>query len=539
MHISNHRTTKMKKLCAILLLIAMTTVLAVPAFAADITIESSTSISTYAAERSYNGYKLLNLTTSEENGNTRYAYTINEKYRSVLQDQVFSTAGDAFWSSNKPENATDVTDAQILSYLSTLTSDRNGNPGTLRDFADILYREIQSDSISADETNNNGIFNNVAQGYWLIADVTDLEDSEEANSLVIVDTKGQESITVAPKTDVPTVEKKVQEKNDSTGITSGWQDGADYDIGDDVPFQLTGTLPSNLASYETYKYVFHDTLSKGLTLNPDSIIVKIGEQTLTLDTDYTVKTTGLSDNCSFEIVINDILGINNVTVDKNSSVVVEYTAKLNTGAAIGSAGNPNEVFLEFSNNPYGDGTGETPEDKVIVFTFQLDVNKIDSDKQPVQGAGFTLYKYNSTTQNYEAVGEEIKGTKLTTFTWKGLDSGKYKLVETTVPDGYNKADDILFTIEATYDTNAADPKLSSLVVKDADGKVISGENLIFTATTSSGTVATDVVNTTGIELPETGGMGTTLFYIVGSALVIGAGVLLITKRRMNASHHNH
>lgn len=535
---------KAHKLLAAALSLTMACALAVPAYAVDINIQESSAISTYAAERSYNGYKLLNLTaSSNEDETVNYAYTVNEKYRSVLQNQVFTAADDSFWTSNggsKPAAATNVTDAQILAYLGTLTSDSGENPGTLRGFADDLYKAITTGSIAADETSHNATFDDVDQGYWLIADVTNLEGTGEANSLVIVDTKGEDSITVTPKTDVPEVEKKVKEENDSTGTVTGWQDGADYDIGDNVPFQLTGTMPSNIANYETYEYIFHDDLSTGLSLNVDSIVVKIGDEILTKDEDYTVNTSpsDAASGCDFEIVFTDILSVDGVTITKDSKVVVEYTAELTQDAVIGNNGNPNEVYLEFSNNPYDEGTGQTPEDKVTVFTFKLDVDKVDKDQQPLKGAGFTLYKYDADQKTYVAVGSEVKGEQMTNFVWSGLDSGKYKLVETTIPAGYNKADDIEFTIEATYTTDGADQTLTGLVVKNADGtETISGdgEGFTFTTTVATGTVATDVVNTTGIELPSTGGVGTTLFYVVGGILVVGAGVLLITKKRMNTN----
>lgn len=532
---------KAHKLLAAALSLTMACALAVPAYAVDINIQESSAISTYAAERSYNGYKLLNLTTSNSgDGTVNYAYTVNEKYRPVLQKQVFAAAEESFWTNDggsKPAAATNVTDAQILAYLGTLTSDSGENPGTLRGFADDLYKAITTGSIAADETSHNATFDDVDQGYWLIADVTDLEGTGEANSLVIVDTKGQDSITVIPKTDVPKVEKKVKEENDSTGTVTGWQDGADYDIGDNVPFQLTGTMPSNIANYETYTYIFHDDLSNGLRLNEESIVVKIGEETLEKGVDYTVNTS-TSDDCDFEIVFTDILSVDGVTITKDSKVVVEYTAELTQDAVIGNNGNPNEVYLEFSNNPYDEGTGQTPEDKVTVFTFKLDVDKVNKDQQPLKGAGFTLYKYDADQKTYVAVGSEVKGEQMTNFVWSGLDSGKYKLVETTIPAGYNKADDIEFTIEATYTTDGADQTLTGLVVKNADGtETISGdgEGFTFTTTVATGTVATDVVNTTGLELPSTGGMGTTLFYVVGGILVVGAGVLLITKKRMNTN----
>lgn len=522
---------RVNKLMAAALSLTVACALSLPAYAANITIQDTSSASTYAAERSYNGYKLLNLTTDGDH----YSYTVNEDYRSVLQTQVYAAADESFWTNNggsKPDAATNVTDAQILAYLGTLTSDSGTTPGTLRGFADDLYKAIVTASITADANAHNATFNDVEQGYWLIADVTELGGTGESNSLVLVDTKGENDLTVTPKAEVPEVEKKVKEENDSTGVVSEWQDGADYDIGDDVPFQLTGTMPSNIANYETYKYIFHDELSDGLTLNQDSITVKIGEEVLDLGTDYTLNIPGMNDDCDFEIEIADVKGIDGVTVDKNTKVVVEYTATLGEGAVIGNPGNPNEVYLEFSNNPYGDGTGKTPKDKVTVFTFKLDVDKIDGEKKPVTGAGFTLYKYDSDKKDYVAVGEEVTGTDLTNFVWKGLDSGEYKLVETKVPEGYNKADDIAFTIEAAYTTNGDEQEITGLVVKDQNGNPISGEGLTFTATVANGTVATDVVNTTGIKLPSTGGMGTTVFYVMGGVLAVGAGVLLVTRKRM-------
>ena len=135
-----------------------------------------------------------------------------------------------------------------------------------------------------------------------------------------------------------------------------------------------------------------------------------------------------------------------------------------------------------------------------------------------------------------SVGNEVKD--VTTFTFTGLDAGQYKLVETTVPAGYNKADDVEFTIEATYDTESADPKLTSLVVKDKDGSVISAtaenQEASFATVLLEGKVSTKVVNKAGAELPSTGGIGTTIFYILGGLLAVGAVVLLVTKRRMNA-----
>ena len=318
--------------------------------------------------------------------------------------------------------------------------------------------------------------------------------------------------------------------------------GADGNVIDHSdPFAFYNELRPGTASriYDMNRYVFHDDLSEGLTLNRDSIKVYVendGSRTEIPQGKYTVRQdaghqedSGFS--CDFEIAFADIKAVDGVNAA--SKIIVEYTAELNSDAIIGSAGNPNEVYLEFSNNPYDDGTGNTPEDKVIVFTFEIIANKVDEKHEPLNGAGFTLYKYNKDEGDYVQIGEELKG--MTTFTWSGLDAGQYRVVETTVPDGYNKADDILFTVEATYDTDAADPGFGKLVIKDADGEIISdGENPVFSV--SDGSASTDIVNTTTPKLPETGGIGTGIFYGVGAMLMAGGVLTMIIRRRQRSIH---
>ena len=201
--------------------------------------------------------------------------------------------------------------------------------------------------------------------------------------------------------------------------------------------------------------------------------------------------------------------------------------------------------MTYTNNPNDEQAGEngeTPDDGVIVFTYQTIVNKvtknpaydaskdtgktgIDSDGNtefiPLKGAGFTLYKKNA-SGTYEAVGSELKGEDMTTFTWSGLDDGDYKLVETTTPSGYNTIPDIEFTITATHDVSSDNPTLISLSGGDK-----------FTGVISTGVVSANIENQSGAQLPSTGGIGTTIFYVLGSILVLGAAVLLVTKKRMS------
>lgn len=495
---------KMKKLVGILLTLAMIVAMSVTAFAADITIKGT--------GKEYKAYKLLNA-TNDTTDTTKFAYTLNDKYASILREVTGKTDG-----------------AEIVKVISE-------SADSIQSFADKVYNEVKK--LDADYTTTNKTFKGVDQGYYLIVE-TVLDGDNDTYSLVMLDTVGTGNIEVTTKEDAPTLEKKVKEKNDSTGKETDWQDGADYDLGDAVPFKLTGTVSARYDNYTSYAYTFHDKMSNGLTLNyleNNTNDVKVYVDGTQITTGYTVVTDGLTDGCTFEVRFENLKDISSVKA--GSEITVEYTARLNENAVIGSTGNPNEASLEYSNNPYGKGTGTTPWDKVIVFTYKLVANKIDKDKHPLAGAGFTLYKLNASSGKYEAVGSEIKGTDedpKTRFEFSHLDAGQYKLVETTIPAGYNKAEDLIFTVEATYDTTADNPQLTGLVIKGEGGETVSsGENKVFTINLTEGSATTDIVNHSGTELPSTGGMGTTILYVIGAILVIGAGILLITKKRMNAN----
>jgi fimbrial isopeptide formation D2 family protein/LPXTG-motif cell wall-anchored protein len=342
---------------------------------------------------------------------------------------------------------------------------------------------------------------------------------------------GAESVEV--KNDVPTVEKKVKETNDSTGETTDWQDAADYDMGDTVPFQLKATLPVHIADYDHYYVEFTDTLSAGLTFDKITL-VKADGKTLS-EGEYTVNATeNQNGTTTLSVIITDVKKVN-PDINKDDKVIVEYDAKLNDKAVLGSAGNPNSVELTYSNNPNatGDGTskpantGKTPKDTVKVFTYQTIINKVDQDGKPLTGAEFTLVKKNKdgSTKNVDVV----KNAEGTSFTFKGLDAGKYVLKETKTPDGYNTIKPIEFTIDADYDKEADDPQLINL-----SGDVTSGVAK-FDANKADGSLKADIVNRKGSLLPSTGGMGTTILYVIGSILVLVAAVLLITKKRMDAA----
>lgn len=384
----------------------------------------------------------------------------------------------------------------------------------------------------------------VPTGYYLIRDNGPV-GAGEAYSLYVVKIVG--STTISPKVGTVSSEKKVIDKNDTTGATTDWQDSADYDIGDAVPFKLSATIAQDYANYtHGYKLTFHDKEDTGLTFNKDSVKVYVDGALIT--TGYEVVTEGLTDGCTFEVRFANLKEI--TSVHAGSVISVEYTSTLNNQAVIGSIGNKNTSHVSYTNNPNDAQAGEngkTPDDVVIVFTYKTIVNKVtknpaydaskdtgktgtdsDGDKEfiPLKGAGFILYKKNASGE-YVAVGEELKGADMTTFTWSGLDDGDYKLVETTTPAGYNTIADIEFTITAGH-VDGDSPYLNTL-----SGNVTSG-TATFTAVVNDGSLSTDVVNNAGTVLPETGGIGTTIFYVLGGLLVLTAVVLLVTKKRMSA-----
>lgn len=376
-------------------------------------------------------------------------------------------------------------------------------------------------------------------GYYLFKDVTTPAPGQ-AYSLYVVQIVGP--TTFAPKTGEVESFKKVDDKNDSNDTEDAvkWQDSADYDMGDMVPFQLTGTLPADYDNYDAYYYAFHDKECAGLTFQADTVKVYVDGVAITEG--FEVVTEGIKEGETFEVRFANLKDI--AEVNKDSVITVEYFSQLNSGAVIGAAGNPNEMYLEYSNNPNSewapswgeddtdnDGdeeideedekegpTGETPVDKVIVFTYKVEVNKVDQNLQPLQGAEFTLEKKlaDGTTKTLEV----IMGEDLATFTAVGLDDGDYVLTESVTPAGYNTIAPVEFTISATHEVEAAEPKLLTLEGGD-----------MFEGAIDTLTLTADVVNQAGTVLPETGGVGTTIIYVVGAILVLGAGVVLVTKKR--------
>lgn len=371
-----------------------------------------------------------------------------------------------------------------------------------------------------------------APGYYLIKDKDGSVSDNDANTLYI--TRVVDDVTISPKSDVPSFQKKVKDTNDTTGETSDWQDSADYDIDDEVPFQLKATLPSNYADYKTYYLAFHDAEEKGLSFNADSVKVAV-DGTAVDASNYTVKTAkDLTDKCTFEVVFTNLKNVTNAKA--GSEITVDYTSTLTVNATLGDQGNVNKAKLQFSNNPNSEQggestpTGETPWDNVIVFTYKVVVNKVNENKKALKGAAFKLEKKlkDGTTK---LVKEFIAGED-TSFTFSGLDDGDYVLTETTTPAGYNTIKPITFTVTANHKVVWTGERTD--VLTSLNGNATSGE-IKFTADETAGSLTADVVNVKGSNLPSTGGMGTVLLYVAGIAVFVLAGATLVMAlRRRNA-----
>jgi fimbrial isopeptide formation D2 family protein len=322
------------------------------------------------------------------------------------------------------------------------------------------------------------VFEDLPNGYYLVKDKDKTQDGkQDAYTSIIVQVVGDTTVQV--KSDVPQVQKKVKDANISTGATTGWQDSADYSSGDTVPYQITGTLPSNYGDYGTYAYAFHDTMTKGLTFNDGSAKIYVNDDPTQDVTSLFTQSIQTNDDGSTTVTWSAAdLKKAGYELNPTSHIIVEYTCTLNDNAVMGAPGNPNDVYLTFSNNPNkgGEGSqGQTPKDKAIVFTYQVVVNKVDPSGTPLSGAAFTLQRKQS-DGSYKDVMTTTAGDA-TSFNFEHLGDGVYRLIESTAPEGYNKIDDIDFVVTATHEIESADPRLTQLNGDVTTGKVTFASNV--------------------------------------------------------------
>lgn len=554
----------MNKVLKGLVAVAATAAMAVAGFAgastamAAQTVGGTTKLTIDGASAgdTFNIYRLLNATGDAD----AVAYYLRTDTRDAAPADS-NTGSAAAITDGLKKDASVAAGASIEDATSTVTSflgaktNGNSSASNLANFGDMdqwaksfyaAYLKDKTPAVAADYTatvadgDTSATVNGIQAGYYMIIQTNAASDNAYSVAVVSTAYAGEDGLTVSLKRDVPELTKKVQDTNDTDGTTTGWQDSADYDVNDYVPFQLTGTMPKNIAAYKTYAYTFHDTMSSGLTFvnNDDEYPVKVyavnGEIKTEIKTGYEVVTTGLANDETFNVKFADLKAAKDtddaaITVNENTKIVVEYYGQLNGEAVIGKDGNPNEAYLEYENNPEaeGEGTGKTPEDKVIVFTYEVDINKVNKDNVPLEGATFLLEKQNSNGEWVKVA--ELEATKNgTSYTSKfqRVDDGTYRLTETKAPAGYTPIAPKEFTISAEHETEANDPKLTKFEITGLTNNKIAN---------TEGTASADIVNTKGSALPSTGGMGTVLLYVAGIAVFVLAGATLVMAlRRRNA-----
>lgn len=501
----------MKKLMAALLAVAMVCAMAIPAFAAAGTEVSGSKVD--ITNHNFEAYQIF----SAKLDSTKDTLS-DVKWGNGVKDTELLAALQGTTDFSTCSSASDV--AEKLEAFSTEQATR---------FAAF----VANGYLSTTKIAGTGTIELPSAGYYLIKDVTEVDGEYDASNLTLLLVSGPKTVTPKVKTDIPTLQKKVKDKNDSIGesATTDWQDSADYDIGDIIPYQLTATL-GNVSNFDTYYVEFVDTMNH-LTYN-NITSVKVGNKTLSAG-EYTIDWNNTDKKLTVSIVDVKQYGATN-----GSTITVEYTAILDSDAILGSTGNPNTAYLIFSNNPNGTGTGKTAPDKNIVFTYKVVANKIDEHNKPLPGAAFALYKKlptvptNGTSyilQDNEpyalikelnvGVGGKVENETRTNFEWDGIDDGDYMIKEIITPAGYNSIEPIKFTVTADHEIEADNPKLIELKGGDK-----------FTGSVDNDSLTISIQNRMGSTLPGTGGIGTTIFYVIGGGLMVAAAILLITKKRM-------
>ena len=493
------------------------------------------------------------------------------------------------WGANGTGTVGDKVDKATLDALEAVA----GTDKTDTDRLEVIKGYANLDSkpfLSGEDTT----YSDVPAGYYLIKDKDgSLNGTNEAYTLYVA-TVVNNKLTITPKTGIPTPDKKIVEGNDKVSTNEA-------SIGDEVNYEITGTMPSNIDAYKTYYYMFTDTLSKGLTYKENSIKVTVNGVDVTSYFYKGVGTDNETTGTTIEVGILDLKALSLLKDPKpvvgpitaETKVVLTYTATLNENAVIAGDGNPNDVKLSYSNNPNNSGngstdppenpnkptpthpTGESPKIEVVTYTTELTILKTDEDNKFLPGVEFTLTgngvnivlvteetftkaadgeywklkdgtytttaptvaddetdntaDYDSVDTKYtKTVGVVAKGNGKTetdvvgtvqadgTVTFSGLGAGEYTITETKTLPGYNTIEPIVFTLTFNAETKT--------FVSDNASVTVGEDNMLDTS----------IVNQKGSLLPSTGGIGTTIFYVVGAILVIGAGILLVAKKRMSS-----
>lgn len=470
-----------KKLMAALLAVALLCAMAVPAFAAE--APGSITINNAVSGKTYNVYRILDIATHND-GYTGIVYKTNNKWSGFINSEsVKSTYFTAIGSDG------------IVTVKDGLTAE---NAKALAVSAKVwlgAHTDITADATAITATSSTVNFTNLELGYYLVVS----SGWDEAVEVVCSLNTTKPDVEINEKNGKPTIDKKIVENSNTVeSNTAG--------IGDYVQFQIT----VNVIDGQPRNYVIHDKMSAGLTFVNNTehpVVVKVGSRTLNT-TEYGF-IDPIIDGCAFELKIND--GI----LQPNDVVTVTYYGQVNSSAVINTGSNTNDAKLSYGTN--GESSWEQTTTKV--FGFKVFKHAGTDKENLLPGAEFRLYKTVGKETYYAkfdanglltgwateatASGVTMTSNNIAALVLNGLDAGTYYLEETKAPDGYNK-----LTAPVT-------------VTISKEGAVSPAENGIVY-----------VSNNTGTTLPSTGGMGTTLFYVIGGGLMVAAVVLLVTKKRM-------
>lgn len=470
----------MKKTMALLLALIMVFALAVPAMAAG---EGSITINNAVKDQTYTIYRVFDL--ESYNAQTKaYAYKINNAWK------TFAQTADA-------KNYIKLDDQGYVTWVGEATGARAAEFARLALAYAKVHEIAKVDSKKADA--NTVTFTGLALGYYLIDTTT--------GTLCALDTTNP-TVNVEEKNTEPSVDKEVKENS-----TEQFGKNNDANIGDTIEFQATIT-----AGKGAENYVLHDKMSEGLAFNQYSVNVTLNGTAVAADK-YTV-VANPSDGCTFEVQFTKAFCDSLKAGDK---VVVTYTATLTVDAVVAG---PNENETHISYGEKGDLKSQLS--KTETYTWKVDIFKYTGEnKTPLADAEFKLQRVSdnkwATVVNGKITGwgdQEAEATTLKSgangmITIEGLDSGDYLLHETKAPAGYNKLKaPVAFTIAA--ELSAGSSTLTYTGKSDSISQI-------------------EVENHTGLELPGTGGIGTTIFYVVGGLLMLGAVVVLVTRKKVHAS----
>lgn len=589
----------MKKLIAFLLAAMMVLSLSAAAFAdvgdhpGNIVIEGTNTNHTYIAYELFAGdVEHDSALDIDYLANLRWGCNINEAGMEAMVANygitipADSTAANMAATVANAIKGTGANGAKAIANL-LLTTDAAGN-----------YLYIKTSPVEPAQATATGETATLVphhEGYYVVIDVPGSLEGKlsESYSDAMVVVVGPAGAKVAHKNSVPTFVKKVKENgalDDGTGtsdtrlpgvaIGNNYNDVADYQIGDKIPYVLVATVNSDIDRYNTYSMRFSDTMNGTKYVDNSMRIVlrhTSGEYELPMTasslhrdipTDhasFTVELTATKNAAGKFIVdsTNPEMGY----IDAATKVYVYYDAVLTEAAAVGSAGNTNTAKLEFSNNPNKeDSWGTTPDDTNIVYTYALEIVKTNAEtREKLAGAGFKLQNKETglwavltpvDTITIDGVADpvpvsfkigswiagETNGTEFFTVAEQeikliGLDEQHYYLKETTAPGGYSALNDMieLAIVADTHTTQSYDgtKKLDKLTLNITDPNNMSAAMNAGVGNVSAGTVGINIANNATAQLPTTGGMGTTLFYVLGATLAFGAAILLVVKRRMS------